>query len=244
MSGRARRAIKRPKPHIRFGRYLQQLRKKHRIGQKHLKDALHCSLMAVSNWETGVFLPDPRNFPRLVRALRLDGAEKAALVAHYEQEKREQALGEQFSRELGPAIRRSLEEASEPPQCPLYGSRSALDPREALSKPEKWRGRYITIPDELRGRKVFAYKVTQAAPGAALVSGDIVFCDIEAGLAVERHALARFGGQILYGEMKLVKGRPLFVPLSGNTSTLPKQVRPVKWCYRAIAVVRNLEGTR
>ena len=238
-----------PGPHFRFGRILKELRKARTaanttrpLRQHHLATRLGTTVMAISNWETGTFLPDLERLDKLRGCLNLSGAEFATLLAAYEQEKREQALGEKFSAELKSAITKRLVGSSDKPsKCPLYGVRNLLHPQDALKNLEKWRGGFIELPGALAGREVFAFRMDKDAPQVAVKAGDVIFCDAVAVASINDLVVFPSKKRLFLGQVRLTKNHPVLVSMMAGTRPKARPTSDSKWWCKAVLVVRNLE---
>jgi len=203
--------------------------------------------MAISNWESGRFLPSREKLTKIRDGLKLDDGEFRPLLALYEQERRSRELDEAFSRELQPKIEQALEQLGEL-KIPVFNQGDLTNPTSLLSQSASWKtswqGEQTNIPRQLEGRRIFAFKMPSKQgkmPGC--LPGDMLFCDLDFPL-VEGIVVGRLGKDIFCGKSRRTD-HSWFVekPCLGQSPELIPRKR-FKWCYRAVLLMRNMRGDR
>lgn len=222
-----------------FGVYLKKLRKnKKGFRQKELCEKFgFSSVQAISNWESGRFLPEPNKLSVIKRVLNLDGGEYATLLAYYQQAKRGRDFGNLAFKNLPEKVKGELDRYGTN-LVPLYLPTDLKDPAD-LKSSEEWRGKKIDILPDLQGKRVFAFQVRDASMSPRYSPGDILFCDIERRLEEGKVVVACTQGRVVVRLLEKRGVLTVFKALKAAEKSIIVKGNQVAWCFAVIRRVSN-----
>ena len=153
-----------------FSTLFKFLRKKHRLAQKQVAGMLNCELQSVSNWETGLFLPDADRLPIIKKKLRLQNDEFRDLLAAYRNARmriEDQKLS-YFERVV------KDREHTFPAVIPLFRVGDTVNP-VAVFEATEWRGLYVKKPLQTGNRLVGAFMLEDDSMSPKFKRNEILF---------------------------------------------------------------------
>lgn len=157
-----------------FAQHFKDLRKKHKLGQKQIADMLKCESQSVSNWETGLFLPDAGKLPMIKKKMRLQEDEFTNLLAAWRLERTR--LDDQ---KLSFVERKEKEKRRNPSVIiPLY--RDGGDTINPVAVPEvfEWLGLFVRKPLGTGIHPISAFMLEDDSMSPMFERGDILFFDL------------------------------------------------------------------
>lgn len=217
--------------YVRFGRYLRELREARKFSQRGLAGGLGCDKMTVWHWETGGFLPSDDNLALINRELKLTPAEFATLGAIHDQAQREKASGQGFSRELQKDLAKAFAEL-ERDWIPLYKPTDSIDPAKITTGAQRWDGLHVYGPTDMRGRLVFAFRISDDAMAPRFNSSDIVFADLDLALESGKPVVACLGGRVLCRLYEEQGKKVVLKAMSPDAKVIVTPKTRLQWRYR------------
>lgn len=156
-----------------FAQHFKFLRKTHKLGQKQIALMLKCKAQSISNWETGLFLPDAERLPMIKKKMRLQEDEFRYLLAAWRLE-RTRIDDQKLS-----FIERKDKDRHRYSQTviPLFREGDTVNP-VAVPEAIEWHGLYVRKPLEFGTRLICAFILEDDSMSPRFERGDILFFDL------------------------------------------------------------------
>lgn len=222
-----------------FAQVFKFLRTKRGLGQKQVAGKLDCALQSVSNWETGLFLPDIERFHVIYVRLRLREQEYKALVAAYNYDRARLEKNKLSSSGLSrllkdgwPPIRKKI---------PVFHEKDTVNP---LIVPElwEWRGHYTQKPVELDNRFVGAFFMENDSMAPKFRHGDLIFFDMTQMTPKPNEFYIVCINDLVCCRLlsKHSSSRYVFKEVGSKGRTTTVTVKEIGWLYRVVLKTRRV----
>lgn len=212
-----------------FSNMFKFFRRKNGLGQKQVADMLKLSLQSVSNWETGLHLPDADGLRAVKAALRLSDSEFRALLATLRTERiRIEDKKLSLRNKWGKAAPEHL-------VVPLFRKIDVENPA-VVPEAVEWRGLYVRKPLVLRDKAVAGYFLEDDSMSPKFKKGEILFMDTSQSKPTINNAFVFCHRNQVYCRRlaRKVGSKYLFRATAMSVQPMTIPITELSWIYRVI----------